>query len=62
MSPKIVADVGSQEVAALAPRLKVAMAKGQVTGEHMQKAWFDVGTLERLAQVTQYTKGQRSSS
>lgn len=59
MSPKLVADVGTQEVAALAPRLKEAMARSQVTGEHLREAWFDVGTLERLAQVTQYIADQR---
>src|SRR5450830_2055599 len=35
----------------LAPLLRAAMAKGQVTGEHMTGRWIDVGTLERLAQV-----------
>lgn len=54
ISPQLVADVGSGEVAALAPYLKDAMSKDQVTGEYMHKAWFDVGTLERLAKVTQY--------
>ncbi|WP_219273793.1 N-acetylmuramate alpha-1-phosphate uridylyltransferase MurU [Pseudomonas sp. Xaverov 83] len=35
----------------LAPLLRDAMAKGLVTGEHMNGRWIDVGTLERLAQV-----------
>ncbi|MFL1552070.1 N-acetylmuramate alpha-1-phosphate uridylyltransferase MurU [Pseudomonas sp. D47] len=43
----------------LAPLLRVAMAKGVVTGEHMTGRWIDVGTLERLAQVeTLLTAGQ----
>lgn len=35
----------------LAPLLREAMARDQVTGEHMTGRWIDVGTLERLAQV-----------
>jgi len=35
----------------LAPLLRAAMARGQVSGEHHTGAWCDVGTLERLAQV-----------
>jgi MurNAc alpha-1-phosphate uridylyltransferase len=33
----------------LAPLLRAAMARGQVTGEHHHGAWTDVGTPERLA-------------
>lgn len=35
----------------LAPLLKAAMAKGQVSGEHHRGRWTDVGTPERLAQL-----------
>ncbi|MEN8638662.1 N-acetylmuramate alpha-1-phosphate uridylyltransferase MurU [Pseudomonas sichuanensis] len=35
----------------LAPLLRKAMAAGQVSGEHYQGHWVDVGTLERLADV-----------
>jgi MurNAc alpha-1-phosphate uridylyltransferase len=35
----------------LAPLLRVAMADGQVTGEHFAGRWVDVGTHERLADV-----------
>ncbi len=35
----------------LAPLLRAAMAQGQVSGEHHQGHWVDVGTLERLAKV-----------
>lgn len=38
----------------LAPLLRQAMAKGQVSGEHLRGRWVDVGTLERLAQVEQW--------
>ncbi|KPA99047.1 MULTISPECIES: N-acetylmuramate alpha-1-phosphate uridylyltransferase MurU [Pseudomonas] len=37
----------------LAPLLREAMARGQVSGEHLQGQWVDVGTVERLAQVEQ---------
>lgn len=37
----------------LAPLLRDAMAKGQVTGEHFTGRWVDVGTHERLAEVEQ---------
>lgn len=35
----------------LAPLLRRAMAAGQVSGEHHQGQWIDVGTHERLAEV-----------
>lgn len=35
----------------LAPLLRKAMADGQVSGEHLQGQWVDVGTHERLAEV-----------
>ena len=35
----------------LAPLLRAAMAKRQVTGGHYQGAWFDIGTPERLQQL-----------
>ena len=37
----------------LAPLLREAMGKGQVTGEHFTGRWVDVGTHERLADVEQ---------
>ena len=36
---------------ALAPLLRAAMNRGQVTGEGYEGAWTDVGTPERLAQL-----------
>ncbi|WP_347902326.1 N-acetylmuramate alpha-1-phosphate uridylyltransferase MurU [Pseudomonas purpurea] len=35
----------------LAPLLRAAIAKGQVSGERLSGHWVDVGTHERLAQV-----------
>jgi MurNAc alpha-1-phosphate uridylyltransferase len=41
----------------LAPLLRNAMALGQVSGEHFQGRWVDVGTHERLAEVEQLLRG-----
>lgn len=41
----------------LAPLLRNAMALGQVSGEHFQGRWVDVGTHERLAEVQQLLRG-----
>jgi N-acetyl-alpha-D-muramate 1-phosphate uridylyltransferase len=35
----------------LAPLLRAAMARGQVSGEHHRGAWTDVGTPQRLAEL-----------
>ncbi|WP_337154353.1 N-acetylmuramate alpha-1-phosphate uridylyltransferase MurU [Pseudomonas protegens] len=43
----------------LAPLLREAMAQGQVSGEHMQGHWVDVGTVERLAQVEHLLQASR---
>lgn len=37
--------------APLAPLLRAAMAKREVTGEHYTGRWFDIGTPERLAEL-----------
>lgn len=42
----------------LAPLLRQAMAAGQVTGEHHEGHWVDVGTTERLAEAGQLAGGQ----
>ncbi|MEJ2685669.1 MAG: nucleotidyltransferase family protein [Gammaproteobacteria bacterium] len=36
---------------ALAPLLRAAMDRGEVTGEHYRGHWIDVGTPERLAEL-----------
>ncbi len=35
----------------LAPLLKAAMARGQVSGEHFRGQWVDIGTPERLREL-----------
>ncbi|WP_166365990.1 N-acetylmuramate alpha-1-phosphate uridylyltransferase MurU [Pseudomonas akapageensis] len=42
----------------LAPLLRQAMGKGQVSGEHFAGHWVDVGTHERLAEVEQLLAGR----
>ena len=43
----------------LAPLLRTAIAKGQVSGEHLEGHWVDVGTHERLAQVETLIEASR---
>jgi MurNAc alpha-1-phosphate uridylyltransferase len=43
----------------LAPLLRTAMAQGQVTGEHLNGHWVDVGTHERLAEVETLIEASR---
>ncbi|MCX7078066.1 MAG: nucleotidyltransferase family protein [Pseudomonas sp.] len=43
----------------LAPLLRKAMAEGQVSGEHLQGQWVDVGTHERLAEVEHLLEASR---
>jgi len=50
LAPQLFADA-SPGAFKLAPLLRRAMAVGQVTGEHFQGRWVDVGTHERLAEV-----------
>lgn len=53
ISPDLVQDIAQGQVAALAPFLKQAMMKLQVTAEVMHAHWVDVGTAERLEQINQ---------
>ena len=41
----------------LAPLLRAAMARGQVSGEHHAGRWTDVGTPERLAELDRALRG-----
>lgn len=52
LSPQLFAglEVGKR---ALAPLLRAAMQTSQVTGQHLQQPWVDVGTIERLEQLDQ---------
>ena len=59
VSPRLVDGLVSGQPAALAPLLKQAMLKFQVTAEVMPDNWIDVGTPERLQQINSFidTKG-----
>lgn len=59
VSPRLVDGLVSGQPAALAPLLKQAMLKFQVTAEVMLDNWIDVGTPERLQQINSFieTKG-----
>ncbi len=54
MSPRLVDGLVSGQPAALAPLLKQAMIKFQITAEVITDNWIDVGTPERLAQVNEF--------
>lgn len=54
ISPKLVDGLASGQPAPLAPLLKQAMLKFQVTAEVIKDNWIDVGTPERLTQVNDY--------
>jgi N-acetyl-alpha-D-muramate 1-phosphate uridylyltransferase len=49
MSPALVASVPAGSKAPLAPLLREAAERGQITGELYTGTWQDVGTAERLA-------------
>ena len=61
LTPELFADTPTG-VQALAPVLKQAIADGEVTGEHFQGLWTDVGTVERLNDLEQYLAGGSSGS
>lgn len=50
LSPKLFANL-EQGKRPLAPLLREAMSKGQVTGQKMSAVWVDVGTPERLTEL-----------
>jgi MurNAc alpha-1-phosphate uridylyltransferase len=43
----------------LAPLLRGAMQAGEVSGEHYQGQWFDIGTPERLMQLDELLRRRR---
>ena len=47
--PELFADIELGQPAKLAPVLRKAMVNQQVSGEHFQGIWHDIGTPERLA-------------
>ncbi|WP_201557888.1 N-acetylmuramate alpha-1-phosphate uridylyltransferase MurU [Psychrobacter sp. 72-O-c] len=54
MSPRLVDGLATGQPAALAPLLKQAMMKFQVTAEVITDNWIDVGTEERLTQINEF--------
>ena len=54
ISPRLVDGLVSGQPAALAPLLKQAMLKFQITAEVISDNWIDVGTPERLTQVNEF--------
>lgn len=54
LSPRLVDGLVSGQPAPLAPLLKQAMLKFQITAEVIKDNWIDVGTPERLTQVNDY--------
>ena len=56
ISPKLVDGLVSGQPAPLAPLLKQAMLKFQITAEVITDNWIDVGTPERLTQVNEFIK------
>lgn len=58
MSPKVVDGLVVGQSAPLAPLLKKAMIKFQVTASVMTDNWIDVGTPERLDQVNDFIENK----
>ena len=56
ISPRLLDDIVTGQAAALAPLLRKAMIKFQVTAEIIKDSWIDVGTPERLEQVNEFIK------
>ena len=58
MSPRLVDGLVTGQPAPLAPLLKQAMIKFQITAEVITDNWIDVGTPERLTQVNEFIEGK----
>ena len=58
LSPALVSGVSPGAKAQLAPLLRSAAARGEVTGELFYGAWHDVGTEERLAKLLEALQGR----
>lgn len=56
ISPRLLDCIVTGQAAALAPLLRKAMIKFQVTAEIIKDNWVDVGTPERLEQVNEFIK------
>lgn len=55
--PALFASTPAQQPAKLAPLLRAAMARGQISGARHDGLWLDVGTVERLAEADAIAKG-----
>lgn len=62
MSPRLVDGLVSGQPAALAPLLKQAMIKFQITAEVITDNWIDVGTPERLTQVNAFIESHGANN
>ena len=51
--PNLFVDIEKGQPAKLAPILRAAMLEQQVSGEHYQGIWHDIGTPERLSALNQ---------
>jgi len=58
MSPRLVDGLVHGQAAPLAPLLKQAMIKFQVSGDIIKDNWIDVGTPERLAEVNEFIQNK----
>ncbi len=56
INPQLIANIEKNQAYPLAPLLTKAMAKGQISAEHITDKWVDVGTPERLADIRHYIK------
>lgn len=57
--PQLFIDTPAHTPAKLAPLLRAAMDKGQISGEMYLGLWLDVGTPERLAQADEWVRAGR---
>ena len=62
MSPRLVDGLVTGQPAALAPLLKQAMIKFQITAEVIKDNWIDVGTPERLEQVNDFINSKAADN
>jgi MurNAc alpha-1-phosphate uridylyltransferase len=56
LAARLVADIKPGETAALAPLLRAAAARGEVSGELHEGAWHDAGSAGRLAALDAYLR------
>ena len=54
--PALFKDTPAHQAAKLAPLLRQAMNQSQISGEHHNGLWLDVGTVERLQEADRIAK------